>query len=145
MQYFHFLCALSWAGLGFVFADVAPLNTNFQIRNAAGTSSDDTLYALRRSLSSAAAKRDTVFKNSTSLNKSWDGVTLFSLYVHDDLSSVLELSMSNPALVTQIHRKAIPVCPLALTLFARLATSKVLQQHNLRSMAISMSAKHSTM
>ena len=95
MQYFHFLFALSWARLSFGFADVAPLNTNFQIRNAAGTSSEDTLYALRRSLYSAATKRDTVFKNSTSLNKSWDNVTLFNLYVHGDLTSALELSTSN--------------------------------------------------
>jgi hypothetical protein len=145
MRYFHFLFTLSWAGLSFVFADIAPLKTSFQIRNAAGTSSEDTLYALRRSLSSAAAKRDTVFKNSTSLNTSWDGVTLFSLYVHGDLSSALELSTSNFALVMQVQRRAIALSPLASKLYARLATSKVLQRRNSQLMAISTSAKNFTM
>lgn len=83
MHFPHFLLALSWAGsLGFVAAGIAPLNSNFQLRNAAGTSSLDTLSALRRSLTSAVTKRNTVFKNSTSLNTSWDGVTLFSMYVY---------------------------------------------------------------
>ena len=76
----YFMFALSWAtGLSFVAAGLAPLNSNLQIRNAPGTSSSDTLWALRRTLSSAATlKRDTVFKNSTSLDTSWDGTVLFS-------------------------------------------------------------------
>jgi hypothetical protein len=74
------LFALSWVSvLSLVAAGIAPLNNNFELRNAPGTSSSDTLRALRRSLSSAAiVKRDTVFKNSTSLDSSWDGAVLFS-------------------------------------------------------------------
>ncbi|KAE9364300.1 hypothetical protein N431DRAFT_563636 [Stipitochalara longipes BDJ] len=80
MHFSHILFALSWlANLNLTAAGVAPVDSNFQIRNAAGTSSLDTLYALRRSLSSAALKRDTVFKNSTSVNTSWNNVTLFSI------------------------------------------------------------------
>lgn len=80
MQFSHLLLILSWAGsLSLVAAGIAPLNSNIEFRNAAGTSSSDTLRAVRRSLASAATKRDTVFKNSTSINSSWDGVTLFSI------------------------------------------------------------------
>ena len=79
MRFSHFLFALIWAAnFTFVAAGIPPLNINFQLRNAVGTSSSDTLSALRRSLTSAVTKRNTVFKNSTSLNTSWDGVTLFS-------------------------------------------------------------------
>lgn len=75
----YFILALSWAiGLNFVSAELAPLNSDLEIRNAPGTSSMHTLLALRRALSASALKRDTVFKNSTSLDKSWDGAVLFS-------------------------------------------------------------------
>lgn len=75
----YFLFALCWAiCLSFVDAGVAPLNSNLQIRNAPATSSSETLWAIRRALSSAAAvKNDTTFKNSTSLDKNWDGAVLF--------------------------------------------------------------------
>lgn len=74
----HFMFALGWAmGPGLVAAGLAPLNSNIQIRNAPGTSSSDTLWALRQSLSAAVQKRDTVFKNGTSIDKSWDGAVLF--------------------------------------------------------------------
>lgn len=80
MLFSHFIIALSWGmGLSFVAGGLAPLNRNLQIRNAPGTSSSDTLLTLRRALSSAATvKRDTVFKNSTSLDTSWNGAVLFS-------------------------------------------------------------------
>ena len=71
-----------WAqSLGFVAGDGPPLNSGLRLRHAAGAASSDTLYALRRSLSSLATKRDTVFKNSTSINTSWSGVTLLGMYV----------------------------------------------------------------
>ncbi|OBT82780.1 hypothetical protein VE02_09280 [Pseudogymnoascus sp. 03VT05] len=75
----YFLSALCWAiCLSSVAAGVAPLDSNIQIRNAPVTSSSETLWALRRALSSAAAvKNDTTFNNSTSLDKSWDGAVLF--------------------------------------------------------------------
>jgi hypothetical protein len=82
MDFPHILFALGWVALlNFVAAGVTPANSNLHIRNGAGASSSDTLYALRRSLSSEAIKRDTVFKNSTSIDTSWNGVTLFSMYV----------------------------------------------------------------
>ncbi|KFY69488.1 hypothetical protein V496_00208 [Pseudogymnoascus sp. VKM F-4515 (FW-2607)] len=61
-----------------VAAVVAPLDSNIQIRNAPATSSSETLWAIRRALSSAAVtKNDTTSENSTSLDKSWDGAVLF--------------------------------------------------------------------
>ena len=87
MFVFYFMTALALAtGFSNVAADLAPLNSNLQVRNAPGASSTDTLKLLHRSLSVAALKRDTdtVFKNSTSLDTSWDGTVLFSVsgYVH---------------------------------------------------------------
>ncbi|KFY20590.1 hypothetical protein V491_03589, partial [Pseudogymnoascus sp. VKM F-3775] len=74
-----FLFALCWAiCLGSVSAGVTPLGSNIQIRNAPATSSSETLWALRRALSSAAVeKNDNTFNNSSSLDKSWDGAVLF--------------------------------------------------------------------
>jgi len=76
----HLLFILSWAIVpSFAAAGLPPLNNNLQLRNAPGTSSSDTLRALRRRLSLATTqKRDTAFKNSTSLDTSWNGVVLFS-------------------------------------------------------------------
>jgi hypothetical protein len=76
----YFLFALGWAvSFGSVAAGVAPLNSGVQIRNAPPVAPpSETLWALRRALSSAALlKRDTTFENSTSLDKSWDGAVLF--------------------------------------------------------------------
>jgi hypothetical protein len=69
----------SWAMVsGFVAAGLVPLNSDLQVRNAPGISSPDTLLALGRTLSSAAIlKRETVYKNSTTLDTSWNGATLF--------------------------------------------------------------------
>lgn len=74
-----FLFALCWAiCLGSVSAGVTPLGSNIQIRNAPATSSSETLWALRRALSSAAVeKNDNTFNDSSSLDKSWDGAVLF--------------------------------------------------------------------
>ena len=78
--------AFAVASNGQVITDLAPLNSNLQVRNAPGASSTDTLRLLHRSLAAASLKRDTdtVFKNSTSLNTSWDGAVLFSVsrFVH---------------------------------------------------------------
>ncbi|KFY48877.1 hypothetical protein V495_00950 [Pseudogymnoascus sp. VKM F-4514 (FW-929)] len=74
------LSAGCWASLffGFAAAGVAPLNSDIQVRNAPGTSSSETLWALRRALASAAVEsNNTVFRNSTSFDTSWDGAVLF--------------------------------------------------------------------
>lgn len=76
----YFLFALSWASLffGFAAAGVAPVNSDIQVRNAPGTSSSETLWALRRALASAAVEsNNTIFRNSTSFDTSWDGAVLF--------------------------------------------------------------------
>ncbi|KAH7317955.1 hypothetical protein BKA65DRAFT_439132 [Rhexocercosporidium sp. MPI-PUGE-AT-0058] len=91
----YFIAALALANcLSFVAADLAPLNSNLQVRNAPGASSTDTLRLLHRSLSETTLKRDTntVFKNSTSLDTSWDGVVLFSV------SKEIENESSNASL-----------------------------------------------
>ncbi|KFY44515.1 hypothetical protein V494_01436 [Pseudogymnoascus sp. VKM F-4513 (FW-928)] len=75
----YFLVTLCWAiCLSSVSAGVASLNSNLQVRNGPATTSSETLWALRRALSSAAdVNNDTIFENSTSLDKSWDGAVLF--------------------------------------------------------------------
>lgn len=62
-------------------AALSPLSNDLQVRNAPGTSSEDTLRVLRKRLSRFASKRatDTVLKNSTTLDTSWDGAVLFSV------------------------------------------------------------------
>ncbi|KAF8858413.1 hypothetical protein BDZ45DRAFT_674010 [Acephala macrosclerotiorum] len=60
---------LSWIiGISFVSAGIAPLSDVPQHRDT----------AFRRSLSSPSLKRDTVYKNSTTLDKSWNGAELLS-------------------------------------------------------------------
>lgn len=79
----HLILALTWAiGLELVAASLVPLNSNLQIRNAPGMSSSETVLAIRRAISSVAImKRETVFKNSSTISKSWDSAVLFSKYV----------------------------------------------------------------
>ncbi|KAI0836991.1 hypothetical protein F5Y06DRAFT_305047 [Hypoxylon sp. FL0890] len=55
------------------------------VRDTPGSSYADTLRALRRSiLNLKSQKRDTVLKNSTTLDKSWDGATLLSITAQPD-------------------------------------------------------------
>lgn len=74
----YLMIGLCWAlSFSHVATGLASPNNNLQIRNEPGTSSFDTLAAIRRSL--LGLKRDkTVFKNSTSLDTSWDGAVLLS-------------------------------------------------------------------
>jgi hypothetical protein len=84
-----FMITLAWAiGACFVAASYASLNNNLQIRNAPGSSSKDTLLAVRRGLSSAAlVKRDTNLKtNTTTLDRSWAGATLIKMYAYSFVS-----------------------------------------------------------
>ena len=77
--------AILWAmGLSSVAATTLPQDIVVRTRNAPGMSDIDTFRAIRRALSAAEVhKRDlTEFKNSTSLDTSWDGAVLFSLYVY---------------------------------------------------------------
>jgi hypothetical protein len=85
----HLIAASGWmVGFSLVAAALTPMNSNLQIRNARDTSSTETLRKFRRVLSAAVLKRDTdkdtFFRNSTSLDTSWDGSVLFSVsgYVH---------------------------------------------------------------
>ncbi|KAH6717353.1 hypothetical protein BKA61DRAFT_573392 [Leptodontidium sp. MPI-SDFR-AT-0119] len=78
----YFIAALTLATcFNSVAADLATLNSNLRVRNAPGGSSTDTLRLFHRSLSAATLTRDTgtVFKNSTSLDTSWNGAVLFSV------------------------------------------------------------------
>jgi hypothetical protein len=64
---------LSWIiGTNFVAAGLVSLSNPPQSRNS----------AFRRALSSPSFKRDTVYKNSTTLDKSWNGAELLGLYVY---------------------------------------------------------------
>ncbi|KFZ13072.1 hypothetical protein V502_06778, partial [Pseudogymnoascus sp. VKM F-4520 (FW-2644)] len=102
----YFLFALCWAiCLGSVAAGVAPLNSNLQIRNAPATSSSETLWALRRALASARdVKNDTVFKNSTSLDTSWDGAVLFQ-YTDEAKKGNLSVTASVEIICTTCYIK----------------------------------------
>ncbi|KAI1088314.1 hypothetical protein F5B19DRAFT_486056 [Rostrohypoxylon terebratum] len=82
---------LSWAlALGSVSAATPPPNLALDVRNAPGSSTEDTLLALRRSL--AGIKRDTILKNSTTLDKSWNGATLLSIAASDSTKSGVSVS-----------------------------------------------------
>jgi hypothetical protein len=72
--------ALVWAA-GLALASPAspgPL-VGIRTRNLPGTSDEDTILAVWRRLAGLAhTKRNTVFRNSTSIDKSWTDATLFS-------------------------------------------------------------------
>ncbi|KAK3899384.1 hypothetical protein C8A05DRAFT_18171 [Staphylotrichum tortipilum] len=73
--------ALAWAtGLAFTLASPSPAPiVGVRTRNLPGMSDQDTMHAIWRRLASLAhGRRSTAFKNSTSLDKSWSGATLFS-------------------------------------------------------------------
>ncbi len=71
--------ALVWA------ASLAPASASpasavsVRTRNLPGTTDEFTFAELRRRLTALAyGKRETVFKNSTSIDKSWNDATLFT-------------------------------------------------------------------
>lgn len=74
--------ALVWAGsLCSVLASPAPV-VSVRTRNLPGTTDEFTIREVRRRLTALVyGKRDTVFKNSTSIEKSWDDSVLFTQYV----------------------------------------------------------------
>ncbi len=81
MVKFGLVSALAWAtGLAVASpSSPAPL-VGIRTRNVPGTSDEDTLHAVWRRLAALAhPKRETKFRNSTSIDKSWENATLFSL------------------------------------------------------------------
>jgi hypothetical protein len=78
----NFILSLCWATaatFSLAAAGVAPFTGNLQVRNAAGMEPRDTLESLRRAISSVAlSERDKKYSNSTSLDMSFNGITLFS-------------------------------------------------------------------
>jgi hypothetical protein len=77
-----FVLALCWAtGISLATANIAPLNNNIRQTRDAAASSPNSLRALRRAISSTAMSKrdDTVNKNSTSLDRSWNDAVLFTL------------------------------------------------------------------
>ncbi|KAK0107895.1 hypothetical protein ONS96_003682 [Cadophora gregata f. sp. sojae] len=67
-------------GLSLVTAGFGPLNSNIDLRDARGDISADPLKQLRRSLSSAIVRQretEPVFKDTRSIDRSWDDVELF--------------------------------------------------------------------
>ncbi|KAI1773260.1 hypothetical protein F4818DRAFT_423730 [Hypoxylon cercidicola] len=86
--------ALSWAAaLSAVTATISSPDMTVDVRDIPGASSADTLHALRRSLVEIGSRRrDTVLKNSTTLNKNWNGATLLSIKEQKDTKSNATLS-----------------------------------------------------
>jgi hypothetical protein len=70
MLFKNCILTLIWALGTAVTASLAPVNSNLQFRSAFSHAS-----------AAKTVKRDTVFKNSTLLNKSWNGATLLRMYV----------------------------------------------------------------
>ncbi|KAI1385464.1 uncharacterized protein F4822DRAFT_413106 [Hypoxylon trugodes] len=70
-----------WAtAISAISASTSSPNIAVDVRDTPGVSHADTLRALRRSLVNLQyQKRDTVLKNSTTLDKSWNGATLLSI------------------------------------------------------------------
>ncbi|KAI1469314.1 uncharacterized protein F4812DRAFT_325224 [Daldinia caldariorum] len=82
---------LSWAAaFSSVSASISSSDVRVDVRDAPGSSSVDTIRALRRSLIELKLRgKDTVLKNSTDLSKSWNGATLLSIpYEHDAKNNV---------------------------------------------------------
>ncbi len=74
--------ALAWA-MGLALTTLASPSTapivGVRTRNLPGMSDQDTMHAIWRRLAALAnGRRSTAFKNSTSLDKSWSGATLYS-------------------------------------------------------------------
>lgn len=73
------ICTIWWALLSLVSTSAA-LDHTVRTRNAPGASDIDTYRAIGRAISEVAAqKRDVELKNSTTLDKSWDGAILLKL------------------------------------------------------------------
>ncbi|KAL7619871.1 hypothetical protein AAE478_010417 [Parahypoxylon ruwenzoriense] len=72
---------LGWAvAFGALATAVSSPDIVVDVRDVSSASSADTLHALRRSLLRIRSqRRDTVLKNSTTLDKNWDGATLLSI------------------------------------------------------------------
>ena len=67
-------------GFSLVAAGIPPINSNIVVRNAGGDSTADTLKQIHRSLSSAILHQresEPEFKESRSLDTSWNGAVLF--------------------------------------------------------------------
>lgn len=71
---------LAWAtGIMLAAAAAASSDVTIRARDTPGLSSADTLRAFQRAVIEISRREvSPVFKNSTSLEKSWDGATLFS-------------------------------------------------------------------
>ncbi|KAI5921960.1 hypothetical protein F4810DRAFT_702011 [Camillea tinctor] len=82
----NIVLTLSWAlAVSFVAATPSVPVDYVRVRNAPGTGIEDTFRAIRRSLLSLGSqRRDTILKNTTSLQKSWDNAKLFSLEAEFD-------------------------------------------------------------
>ncbi|KAK4233903.1 hypothetical protein C8A03DRAFT_19102 [Achaetomium macrosporum] len=91
------LFAAAWAaGLALASPSPPPL-VGIRTRNLPGTSDEDTIHALWRRLAEVAhQRRETVFKNSTTLEASWNDAILFSQEIPVNTSSVegLEAAVS---------------------------------------------------
>ncbi|KAL2194248.1 hypothetical protein P885DRAFT_43434 [Corynascus similis CBS 632.67] len=74
------ISALAWAAGNVVASPSSPAPlVGVQTRNLPGLSDEDTLHLLwRRIVHAAHVRRENVFKNSTSLEKSWNDAELFS-------------------------------------------------------------------
>ncbi|KAK8091454.1 hypothetical protein PG997_001815 [Apiospora hydei] len=72
---------LIWATGVTLVSAVAPSDVTISTRDPPGASSADTLRAFQRAVVEISRREvNPVFKNSTSLEKSWDGATLFSYH-----------------------------------------------------------------
>ncbi|KAK8022818.1 hypothetical protein PG993_013585 [Apiospora rasikravindrae] len=81
---------LFWAtSIILVSAAAAPSDVTIRTRDRPGSSSADTLRAFQRAVTEISRREvSPVFKNSTSLEKSWDGATLFSYHEKAKKSNV---------------------------------------------------------
>jgi hypothetical protein len=95
MLFKYYLVVLGWIiGNHFVSAN------SIQLLNAPRALPPDNLHFLPRPRSSTPiARRGTVFKNSTTLDKSWSGAVLFSLYA--STPSILHSAQSLTCLIQQ--------------------------------------------
>ncbi|XXH01812.1 hypothetical protein Hte_008173 [Hypoxylon texense] len=97
--------ALGWAAaLGTVTAAISSPDMAVNVRDIPGASPADTLHALRRSLLDIKSqRRDTVLKNSTTLDKNWDGATLLSIKEQTDTKNNVSLNVGVDIICTTCY------------------------------------------
>lgn len=107
-MWFSDVCiAFVWAtGLALATPSVSNIDLMVNTRHGPGKSSSDTVKALGRALTAASReRRNNIFTNHTSIEKSWTDATLLTLYVHSFVPTVAKFYDAHTSFREQDIRK----------------------------------------